>query len=80
MAKYTLIWNELKLKHRVSVAMNPRFHSNLVRMLSVEKNRDVGFKLALDVIDKKAIMTREIEGSKVTFILTLYESVYEGNL
>jgi hypothetical protein len=74
MGTYTPIWKELKLHRKVSVAMHPRLHPNLVRQMSVEKDRDIGYKIQLgnDPAPKKAIMTKHIEGAMVTFYLSLY--------
>ncbi len=71
-SKYAAIWNELKRNGRVAIAMHPAYHSNLVRMMSVEKDRDVGFKIALGNTHKKAVMTKVITGARVEFKLTLY--------
>lgn len=74
MGTYTSIWQALKRDRTVSVAMHPKHHSNLVRQMSVEKDRDIGYKIALgnESSPKKAIMTKKIEQSKVTFTLSFY--------
>jgi len=71
-SKYSAIWKQLKLASTVSVAMHPAYHKNLIRMMAVEKDRDIGYKIALGTAGHKVIMTSCIEQSKVTFTLTKY--------
>jgi hypothetical protein len=72
MGRYSPIWRALKANGTVSVAMHRAMHKNLVRQMSVEKDRDIGYKISLGNENKKALMSCKIQESKVTFRLTLY--------
>lgn len=72
MGTYSPIWQALKRDRTVSVAMHPKLHTNLVRQMSVEKDRDIGYKITLGNDGKKAIMTKVIDQSMVTFTLSFY--------
>lgn len=54
--------------------MHKALHANCVRQMSVLKDRDVGYKIALSNQDKKAIMSHSTKDSMLTFRLELYYS------
>lgn len=70
--KYKALWLELKLNGRVAVAINPAYHKNMLRNLASDKERDIGYKILLGNLNRKAIMTARINGSKVELTLTIY--------
>lgn len=74
MGTYAPVWKVLKRDNTVSVAIHPKLHKELVRQMSVEKDRDIAHKILLGNMSapRRAILSKVISGAKVTFVLTHY--------
>lgn len=70
--KYTNIWLALKKNTTCAITAHVRLHPRIIKAVSCEKNRDVGFKLIAAERNKKVILTHKVDGSRIRFFITEY--------
>lgn len=69
MRKYTPIWNELKAHGHCTIAAHIKLHPRIIKAISCEKNRDVGYKLILSARNRKLILGHVVDGSRIRFFV-----------
>lgn len=69
MRKYTPIWNALKRDGHCAIAAHPSLHARIIKAISCEKNRDVGYKLILSSRNRKLILGHKVDGSRIRFFV-----------
>ncbi len=69
--KYEPIWQDLKTKHRCTIAAPLKMHRRIMTAVVKEKYQDLGYKYLLQEQGKRARITKSNKGSMLTFTLEL---------
>lgn len=72
MRKYYPIWKALKDTGHCTIAAHPKLHPRIIKAISCEKNRDVGYKLILSSRNRKLILGHTVDGSRIRFFVREY--------
>ena len=72
MRKYTAIWNALKKNHSCAITAHVSLHPRIIKAISCEKNKDVGYKLLLAERNRKVILGNVVDGSRIRFFIREY--------
>lgn len=75
MRKYQPLWLQLKKNNHAAVAAHVAFHARIIRMVSKEKDMDVGYKLLCSEQGKVAKLKIETQGSRVRFFILFYDRI-----
>lgn len=71
-SQYLPIWNKLKDKHKLSVAVPQPLHARLIKAVIKRKNEDLAYKFQLGEQGKKARLLYRVEEQVVHFKLTFW--------
>lgn len=69
MSRYTPIWEELKVKRVIALAVPPQLHRRVIKAVIRTKDEDVAFKFQAAEEHRKYTLEYKIEQAKITFTL-----------
>lgn len=76
--KYTAIWQALKKNKHCVISTHVRLHPRVIKAVTCEKNRDVGYKILKAEEGKKVILKHTADGAMIRFFITEYS--YDGKI
>lgn len=71
MRTYQPIWENLKVNKTVTIQANPSAHARIIKAVTKEKDKDLGFKVLVSESFQRSVLKAKINGNQVTFILQL---------
>lgn len=70
MRVYQPIWEALKTNKTVTIQANPSSHPRIIKAVTKEKDKDVGYKLMVSETYQRAVLRAKINGAQITFNLS----------
>lgn len=71
MRTYQPIWEALKQSKTITIQANPSAHPRIIKAVSKEKDKDVGYRLMISESYQRSVLRAKINGNQVTFILDI---------